>query len=78
MNLLYSNILPLGTDEGQNTIIDTIKEQITLSDRIDIAVGYVSRASLDELEHLAEQNNIKNICLIILIIRAKNTNSIRL
>ena len=61
MNLLYSNILPLGTDEGQNTI----KEQITLSDRIDIAVGYVSRASLDELEHLVEQNNIKNICLII-------------
>lgn len=65
MNLLYSNILPLGTDEGQNTIIDTIKEQITLSDRIDIAVGYVSRASLDELERLVEQNNIKNICLII-------------
>lgn len=65
MKLLYSNILPLGTDEGQNTIIDTIKEQITLSDRIDIAVGYVSRASLDELEHLVEQNNIKNICLII-------------
>lgn len=65
MNLLYSNILPLGTDEGQNTIIDTIKEQITLSDRIDIAVGYVSRASLDELEHLVEQNNIKNICLIV-------------
>lgn len=65
MNLLYSNILPLGTDEGQNTIIDTIKEQITLSDRIDIAVGYVSRASLNELEHLVEQNNIKNICLII-------------
>ncbi len=65
MKLLYSNILPLGTDEGQNTIIDTIKEQITLSDRIDIAVGYVSRASLDELEHLVEQNNIKNICLSI-------------
>lgn len=65
MNLLYSNILPLGTDEGQDTIIDTINEQITLCDRIDIAVGYVSRASLDELEHLVEQNNIKNICLII-------------
>lgn len=65
MKLLYSNILPLGTDEGQDTIIDTINEQITLCDRIDIAVGYVSRASLDELEHLVEQNNIKNICLII-------------
>lgn len=65
MNLLYSNILPLGTDEGQDTIIDTINEQITLCDIIDIAVGYVSRASLDELERLVEQNNIKNICLII-------------
>lgn len=65
MKLLYSNILPLGTDEGQDTIIDTINEQITLCDRIDIAVGYVSRASLDELERLVEQNNIKNICLII-------------
>lgn len=65
MNLLYSNILPLGTDEGQNTIIDTFNEQITLSDRVNIAVGYVSRASLDELELLVEQNNIKQICLII-------------
>lgn len=65
MNLLYSNILPLGTDEGQNTIIDTFNEQITLSDRVDIAVGYVSRASLDELDLLVEQNNIKQICLII-------------
>ena len=62
MNLLYSNILPLGTDEGQNTIIDTFNEQITLSDRVNIAVGYVSRASLDELELLVEQNNIKQIC----------------
>lgn len=65
MNLLYSNILPLGTVEGQNTIIDTFNKQITLSDRVDIAVGYVSRASLDELELLVEQNNIKQICLII-------------
>lgn len=65
MNLLYSNILPLGTDEGQNTIIDTFNEQITSSDRVDIAVGYVSRASLDELDLLVEQNNIKQICLII-------------
>ena len=65
MNLLYSNILPLGTDEGQNTIIDTFNEQITSSDRVYIAVGYVSRASLDELELLVEQNNIKQICLII-------------
>lgn len=65
MNLLYSNILPLGTDEGQNTIIDTFNEQLTLSDKVDIAVGYVSRSSLDELERLVDQSNIKNICLII-------------
>lgn len=65
MKLLYSNILPLGTDEGQNTIIDIFNEQITISDKVDIAVGYVSRAALDELEHLIDQNNIKQVCLII-------------
>lgn len=65
MKLLYSNILPLGTDEGQDTIIDIFNEQVKQADRIDIAVGYVSRASLDELDALVEENNIKNICLNI-------------
>ena len=65
MKLLYSNILPLGTSNGQQTITDSFAEELQKSDRIDIAVGYVSRASLEELDLLIEHNKIKNICLNI-------------
>lgn len=65
MKLLYSNILPLGTSDAQQTITDCFTEELQKSDRIDIAVGYVSRASLEELDLLIEHNNIKNICLNI-------------
>lgn len=65
LRLLFSNILPLATDEGQETITEAINNQMQSADRIEIAVGYVSRASLEELDLLIEQNNIKNICLNI-------------
>lgn len=65
MKLLYSNILPLGTEEGQETIIDCFKEQLSRADRIEIAVGYVSRASLEELDELVSQYDIHSICLNI-------------
>ena len=52
MKFLYSNILPLGTDETQQTILDAFKEQLTEADRLEIAVGYVSRAALEELDEL--------------------------
>ena len=65
MKLLYSNILPLAVSEGEETIADAINNQMQLADRIEIAVGYVSRASLEELDLLVEKNNIKNICLNI-------------
>ena len=67
MRLLYSNILPLATDEGQETITEAINNQMQSADRIEIAVGYVSRASLEELDLLIEENNIKNICLTWII-----------
>ena len=65
MKLLYSNILPLGTEDNQQTIADCFEEQLSKSDRIEIAVGYVSRASLDELDSLVEKYHIRNICLNI-------------
>lgn len=65
MKLLYSNILPLGTSEGQQTIIDCFNEQIAKSDRVEIAVGYISRAALEELDNLVEEHNISSICLTI-------------
>lgn len=65
MKLLYSNILPLATLQGQETIIDCFNEQIAKSDRVEIAVGYISRAALEELDHLVEEHNISSICLTI-------------
>lgn len=65
MKLLYSDILPLGTEDGQDTIIDSFHKQFKLADQVDIAVGYVSRSSLDEIEALVDQYDIKNICLNI-------------
>lgn len=65
MKLLYSNILPMAISEDQDTIVEAINNQMQLADRVDIAVGYVSRASLEELDVLIEKNNIKNISLNI-------------
>lgn len=65
MELLYSNILPLGTEEGQETIIDTFGEQISKSDSVEIAVGYTSAASISELEMLVDKWGIKHIRLTI-------------
>lgn len=65
MKLLYSNILPLGCDDEQNTIIDCFKEQMKNADRVEIAVGYTSNASISELEALADRYDTKQICLTI-------------
>ncbi|MDD3186033.1 MAG: NgoFVII family restriction endonuclease [Anaerostipes sp.] len=65
MEILYSNILPLATGENQRTIIDAFNECISKSDKIEIAVGYVSQASLEELEKLVDEYSIGSICLNI-------------
>lgn len=65
MKLLYSNILPLSMEEGQETIIDCFKREMEKADRVEIAVGYTSNASLSELETMAEDCGVKRICLTI-------------
>lgn len=65
MKLLYSDILPLAAEDGQQTIADCFKEQLTKADRLEIAVGYVSRASLEELDKLAAECHIGTVCLNI-------------
>lgn len=45
MRLLYSNILPVGIEEGQATIAETFAEQIADSDSVEIAVGYVAKGT---------------------------------
>lgn len=65
MELLYSNILPLGTMDNQKCIADVIVEEMRKADRIDIAVGYVSNSSLIELDELIANSSIKNVSLVI-------------
>lgn len=63
MKLLYSNILPLRTEEDQETIMDCFTEQMKMADRVEIAVGYTSNASLAELDRLMNECNIAKVCL---------------
>lgn len=65
MKLLYSDILPIEAEEGQTTIIDCFREQIADCDGLDIAVGYVSKASLEELDALVIAHSIEHVRLII-------------
>ncbi len=65
MKLLYSNILPLSIPEGQKTITECFNEQIANADRVEIAVGYISRAALEELDQLVIKHQIFNICVTI-------------
>lgn len=65
MKLLYSNILPLGISEGQETFLNCFNEQFSKSDRVEIAVGYVSRTALEELDYLVGIHNISSICLTV-------------
>ena len=65
MELLYSNILPVGIEEGQTTISDAIKNEFEKSDMVEIAVGYVSKASLEELDNLVSSSSITYVCLIM-------------
>lgn len=63
MKLLYSDILPLKTEKNQQTIMDCFEKQLQQSDSVNIAVGYVSKASLEELDLLISKYNIKNVNL---------------
>lgn len=65
MKLLYSDILPAGLDENQITVTDCFNEQISDCDGVDIAVGYVSKAALEELDALVAEHNIRYINLVI-------------
>ncbi len=65
MKSLYTNILPLKTGKEQETIIDYIQVEFQKADAVDIAVGYISEASLIELDQLTDSNQLKRICLIM-------------
>lgn len=63
MKVLYSDILPLSLDEGKQTILDCFSEQVQKADRIEIATGYASNSSLEELDSILEKHNISYVSL---------------
>lgn len=68
MQLLYTDMLPLELDTGMPTIRECLKQEILNAERIEIAVGYVSKLSLlelNELIHCKSSNIVKSICLNI-------------
>lgn len=65
MSILYSQILPMSVPTGQHTIVDSIKADMAQATEVDIAVGYVSGASLVELGKMVRTSNIRRISLII-------------
>lgn len=65
MNLLYSNILPLGVEENQETVSECFFNEAASSDMMEIAVGYSSKASLEELDRVVRDNNIQHILLVL-------------
>lgn len=65
MSLLYSQIRPARIFEDDKTFISIFKTKMADAQQICIAVGYISRTSLAELERLAEKNQNRKIILII-------------
>lgn len=65
MIILYSDILPLSLEDGQQTILDCIMEQAAKADRVEIATGYISRAALDELDDMTSRYGLSHVSLTI-------------
>lgn len=65
MQLLYSNILPLGVGDGEMTVSECFSEEACSSDSIELAVGYASKASLEEIDRIVTEHNIQHITLVI-------------
>lgn len=65
MRLLYSNILPLGIEEDQETMTEYFLKEVSSADGVEIAVGYVSKAALYELDQMVDEYKIRHIVLTI-------------
>lgn len=65
MKFLYTDILPIGIPQGGESFSDAVAEEISSAERVEIAVGYVSRASLFELDKLVRGANVKYTILTI-------------
>lgn len=65
MKFLYTDILPIGIPESGEPFSSAVAAEISTAERVEIAVGYVSRASLLELDALIRNANVKYTVLTI-------------
>lgn len=65
MKFLYTDILPIGVPEGGTSFASAVATEIETSERVEIAVGYVSRASLLELDSLIRNAHVSYTVLTI-------------
>ncbi len=65
MKILFSDILPLQLEDGKKTILDCFIEKAQEADSVEIATGYVSNASLIELDNMVERYSVSHISLNI-------------
>lgn len=65
MKILYSDVLPLQLENDKKTILDCFVEKAQEADSIEIATGYISNASLIELDNMVERYSISQISLNI-------------
>lgn len=65
MKFLYTDILPIGVPEGGESFASAVATEIETAERVEIAVGYVSRASLLELDALIRNANVQYTILTI-------------
>ncbi len=61
MKMLYSDILPFSMEDSCQTVADYFFEQTAKSDRIGIAVGYISKAALDKLAAVVGKYNLEAV-----------------
>lgn len=65
MKLLYSDILPLRMMDESDSITEHLCRELKSAQSVEIAVGYVSKASLEEIDRIATENNMKHVLLVI-------------
>ena len=65
MKLLYSDVLPVCINENQEFLINRFEKEISDCDKVEIAVGYVSKAALEEIDRLVQLYKIKDIKIIL-------------
>lgn len=65
MRFLYTDILPIGIPEGGESFSSAVASEISTAEYVCIAVGYVSRASILELDTLVRKSHVKHVTLTI-------------